>query len=128
AGQSQRVDVEPGGETPVTFTHIFDRGGVHTVAVKIAPDHLPRDNAGYLSVRVRDVVRILVLNGKPDPDARHDSGVFLQTAMKPPAGGPGAEQSALEPVMVSGSSFGAADLHTYDVVTLSNVAALNESD
>jgi hypothetical protein len=128
AAESARLDIQPGQEGNVTFAHIFDRGGVHTAAVRIAPDRLPRDNTAYLSLRVRDVVRVLLLNGRPQPDARQDAAFFLQVAMKPPPAGPGSEATALEPVMVRGNAFGSTDLRSYDVVTLSNVTMLNEND
>jgi hypothetical protein len=126
--ESARVDIQPGQESALTFTHIFDRGGVHTAAVRIAPDRLPRDNLGYLSLKVREAVRILILNGHPDPDLRRDAGGFLEVAMKPPPAGPGSEAASLEPVTVSGSTFGTADLRSYDVVTLSNVTMLSDAD
>jgi Aerotolerance regulator N-terminal/von Willebrand factor type A domain len=128
AAESARVDIQPGQESALSFTHIFDRGGVHTAAVRIAPDRLPRDNVGYLSLRVREAVRVMILNGHPDADLRKDAGGFLEVAMKPPTAGPGSEATSLEPVTVAGSTLGSADLRSYDVVTLSDVTMLGDAD
>lgn len=126
--ESARVDVQPGGETPITFTHIFDASGVHTAVVRLAADRLRIDDSAYLSLRVRSAVRVLILNGHADPNPRRDSGLFLRVAMRPPLAGPGSEETALEPVVVNGNSLTGSDLRTYDVIVLSNVAMLNEAD
>lgn len=128
-GTSQRIDVEPGQGTLVSFNQIFDKPGVRTCAVRITPDRLPTDDLGYLALRVRQSVRVLVLNGKPNLDTpQNDGAFFLQLALSPPIVGPGGEPTPLEPQTITGTSFGSANVRDFDVVTLSDVSALQEGD
>ncbi len=126
--ESARLDVQPATEGVVTFTHVFDRGGTHTAVVRLTADRLARDDTAYLSLRVRDAVKVLLLNGRPDANPKRDAGLFLAVAMDPPPAGPGSEETALQPTMLRGGTFGSADLRAHDVVALSNVSMLVEND
>ncbi len=127
-GAAQRVDVEPAQHVLVAFNHLFESGGVHTCAVRLGPDRLQADDVGYLSLRVRQSVRILVLNGNPDPVVpQRDAAFFLEPALSPPPAGPGAEPVPLEPEVVRGGLSG-SDVRQYDVVVLSNVSVLSAAD
>ncbi|MGV3720822.1 MAG: BatA domain-containing protein [Actinomycetota bacterium] len=128
-GPAQRISVEPGQSTLVQFNQIFDRPGVRACTVRIGGDRLPTDDTGYMALRVRDSVRVLVLNGKPDSVIpQNDAAFFLQMALSPPAAMPGAEASALEPRVLNQSGFGNMNVREYDVLALSNVSNLSESD
>lgn len=128
-GTSQRLDIEPGQGQLVAFNQIFDKPGVRTCTVRITADRLPADDVGYLALRVRQNVKVLVLNGKPDNAVpQKDAGFFLNLALAPPLTSPGAEPTPLEPRVVTGSGFGSTDVRAFDVVALSNVAALGEGD
>lgn len=128
-GPAQRVNVEPGQNALVQFNQMFDRPGVRACTVRIANDRLPADDAGYLALRVRDSVKVLVLNGKPDAATpQKDAAFFLQVALSPPAAAIGTEPSALEPRVLNQPGFGNMNVRDYDVVALSNVANLSESD
>jgi len=128
-GPAQRVTVEPGQGAIVAFNHLFDRPGVRSCTVRVGGDRLPADDIGYLTLRVRQSVRVLVLNGKPDAASpQKDAAFFLELALSPPAAGPGGEPTALEPRVIVGSGFGGADVRNFDVVALSNVAMLGDAD
>jgi len=128
-GVSQRVEVDPEKGTLVAFNQMFDRPGVHSCAVRITGDRLPSDDVGYLALRVRDSVKVLVLNGKPNAAVpQKDAAFFLQLALAPPISGPGSEPTPLEPRVVPGNSFAGANVRGFDVVTLSDVESLSEGD
>lgn len=128
-GAAQRVDIEPGQGTVVAFNQIFDRPGVHACTIKLGEDRLPADDVGYLALRVRQNVRILIVNGKPDPSTpQKDGGFFLQLALSPPASATSNEPTPLDPKVIAGSGFGNENVRNYDVVTLSDVSNLNEGD
>lgn len=128
-GPAERVSVDPGKSALVTFNQIFDHPGVRACAVRIGEDRLPADDTAYLALRVRQNVRVLVLDGSPNSAApARDAAFFLQVAMAPPAAGPEGEPTALEPRVVNGSGFGNANVRDYDVVALSNVSNLGEGD
>jgi len=128
-GSSQSLDLEPGQGALVAFNQIFDQPGVRACTVRITGDRLAADDVGHLALRVRQNVRVLVVNGKPDTAVpQRDAGFFLNLALSPPITQPGAEPTALEPRVVSGAGFGGADIRQYDVVALSNVAALADGE
>ena len=128
-GPAQRIAIDPGKNTLVTFNQIFDHPGVRTCTVRINEDRLPVDDTGYLALRVRQNVRVLVLNGSPNSATPvHDAAFFLGVAMNPPATEPGAEPTALEPRVINGSGFGNINVRDYDVVALANVSNLSEGD
>lgn len=128
-GSSQRIDVEPGQGQLVSFNQIFDKPGVRRCAVRLGADRLAADDAGYLALRVRQSVRVLVLNGKPNTSTpQNDGAFFLQLALSPPIMGPGAEPTPLEPHVVTGTGFGSTGVRDFDVVTLTDVASLGEGD
>ncbi|MBI3909744.1 MAG: BatA domain-containing protein [Armatimonadetes bacterium] len=126
--ETLQTEVPARGEATVVVSHRFPRPGLHTVAVRLAGDRLDRDDVGYLSVRVRDRVRVLVLNGRSDPLSSRDAAAFLVAAMAPDPEGPGSEPTPLEPEVVAGNSFGTRDLSQYDLVALCNVPSLGEED
>ncbi|MFN3648832.1 MAG: BatA domain-containing protein [Armatimonadota bacterium] len=128
-GSTQRIDVEPGQGTLVTFNQIFDRPGVRACTVRISEDRLPADDRGYLALPVRQNVKVLVLNGRPNPQTpQKDGAFFLQLALAPPLTSPGQEATPLEPRVITGSTFGGENVRGYDVVALSDVATLGEGD
>lgn len=128
-GTSQRLDLEPNQGSLVAFNQIFDKPGVRTCTVRITADRLASDDVGYLALRVRQNVKVLVVNGKPDSAVpQKDAGFFLNLALSPPITAPGAEPTPLEPRVVTGASFGGVDVRGYDVVALSNVSNLGDSD
>lgn len=128
-GSSQKVDIEPGQGALVQFNQIFDRAGVRTCTVRLAPDRLPADDAGYLAMRVRQSVRVLVLNGSPNESSpQRDGGLFIRLALAPPLSIPGGEPTAIEPREITGTTFAGNDIRGYDVVVLSDPAALGEAD
>jgi hypothetical protein len=128
-GTSQRLDLEPGQGSLVAFNQIFDKPGVRTCTVRITADRLASDDVGYLALRVRQNVKVLVVNGKPDSTVpQKDAGFFLNLALSPPITAPGAEPTPLEPRVVTGASFGGVDVRGFDVVALSNVSNLGDSD
>ena len=59
------VDVAAGEQRPVAFSHRFDSAGDHVVEVRLGPDLLEVDNHRWLSVPVKDHVRVLCVDGKP---------------------------------------------------------------
>lgn len=62
----QRLDTPAGEAVSHTFHHRFETNQDHQVAVRLGDDALPADNLRYLSVPVRDSIRVLCVEGKPN--------------------------------------------------------------
>ncbi|MBI1849603.1 MAG: VWA domain-containing protein [Planctomycetes bacterium] len=117
-----------GGESKtVEFTYTFLTAGPADVAVETDADPLPTDNRRHLALEVRDRIRVLVVDGDPEPKSNiieKESG-YLVYALDPEfnpddSGSTGLYQiDSAYPYNVSLRTF--AD---YDLVVLCNVSAL----
>jgi hypothetical protein len=124
---STRLDLPALGSAEARFEHTFPTAGAHTLTVSLPDDGLTVDNRGYASLLARDRIRVLVLDGHPDPDPRRDAAFFLSSALAPDSGA-GALAAAASPFTlqrIDGSSFRGADLSQEDVVILADVPRLS---
>ena len=114
----ERVDLPAGGTTAVSVAHRFDAAGEHAVEVRLADDSLPLDNRRWLSVPVREAVRILCVGGRPE-ETRH-----LALALQPrrDAGVNFEISEASESRLVEG------DLSAFDCVFLCNVGRFSQDE
>ncbi len=128
-GTAQVLDLDGGQSGVVTFSASVAENGVHRCIVRIAPDRLPGDDAGYLALPVRSAVRVLIVNGAPNPAApQRDAAFFLEPALSPPSAAVGAEPSPVEATVVSTGALGRADIRRFDVVVLSGVSGIQETE
>jgi hypothetical protein len=90
------------------------------VVVSIASDALPTDDRRHAIARLRDEIRVLVVDGDARAD-RHDDEVFyLEAALRP---GDRVEAGTVVTKILP-DDLDDVDLGTYDVLVLANVAAL----
>ncbi|MEX2172980.1 MAG: hypothetical protein WD872_01375, partial [Pirellulaceae bacterium] len=114
----QRVDLPAGGRVSVSATHRFDTAGEHVVEVRLADDALPLDNRRWLSVPVREAVRVLAVGGRPG-ETRH-----VALALNPNPQQPGGIQvtEAIEGSLIE------SDLAAFDCVVLCNLARFSRDE
>ena len=115
------VDVLPGEQSPLSFAHRFDTPGDHVVEVRLEADLLDIDNRRWLSIPVKDHVRVLCVNGKPGSSSMTGSTDYLALALNPDAGDvvtPG----IVKPETIAESALVERDLTHYDCIFLCNVA------
>jgi hypothetical protein len=111
AGASRDVFV------PVTFT----RAGPVTVETELTGgDSLAMDNRRDYAGAVEAAIRVLVVDGEPDPDAVRSESFFLRHALAPPGG----RVSGVEVAVVDENSFDPANLEGVRVLFLCNVYRL----
>lgn len=121
------VDVAPGEQSPLTFTHRFDAPGDHVVEIRLGADLLDIDDHRWLSVPVKDHVRVLCVNGKPGSGPMTGATDYLALALNP---GAGDSQSAgvVTAEVIAESALLERDLTQYDCVFLCNVAQFTSSE
>lgn len=120
-------EIPPGGAVPVTLTAKLDEAGPRVVTAKLTGDDLPGDDRIDRIIPVRDVVRVLVVDGSPDPRDPRDSGShFLRNALTPVASGL-AEDYFVKVTVVDAEEAGPGLLGACDVCFLCNVPA-SEAD
>lgn len=61
----QTVELAAGGRAGVTFAYKFETAGEHIVEARLLGDALTIDNHRWLSVPVREAIRVLCIHGKP---------------------------------------------------------------
>jgi len=114
----ERVDVPAGGRTTVAATHRFELPGEHIVEVHLADDALGIDNRRWLSVPVREAIRVLAIGGRPG-ETRH---IALALAPQKQSAGPLEITQAPESRLLEG------DLTQFDCVILCNVGRFGRDE
>jgi hypothetical protein len=114
----KRVEIKPGEEEKVPFIFSFDKPGWVDGEVKLSEDNLTIDNLFYFPVKVREKVRVLVVDGDPRTSLRASESYYLVNALNPgnPEGSPFHSRVILEEELAR------VDLKPYDAVFLLNVA------
>jgi hypothetical protein len=76
--------IEPGQIHTLMLTGSLDEAGQRVVEVQIEGDGLPGDNVLYKTILVRDKVRVLLVDGTPNPENPLEAGDhFVRTALNP---------------------------------------------
>jgi hypothetical protein len=112
------VDVEAGGAAAVSFAQRFETPGEHSVEVRLAEDPLLVDNHRWLSVPVRESIRVLCVQGKSGA-AEH-----VAFALSPAK----TDRPRVKPEIVVESLLLELDLANYDAVFLCNVGRFGRDE
>ena len=121
-----QVDVPPGGETSVSFSHRFESAGDHEVEIRAAGDNLDVDNHRFLAVPVKRSIAVLCVDGRPSGEPFAAATDFLACALAPEKGLSG--EGRIQPEVVPESALSEYDLDRYDCVFLANVAQFTSSE
>lgn len=111
----QPVDLDSGGRGAAAFRHLFASPGDHTVEIRLPDDALRVDNQRWISVPVREALRVLCIYSRPNETK------FVALALEP-------EQSPAVRVRVEEAADSALlekDLSPYDAVFLVNLPRLD---
>ncbi|OWK46708.1 BatA domain-containing protein [Fimbriiglobus ruber] len=122
--ESNTVDEIPPGQTfPAQLTAKLDTAGAVLLTAKVTQDDLPGDNQLDRLIPVRDRIRVLVVDGAPDPrDPKQSAGHFLRNALLPvPANQ--IDDYFVKVTVVPVEEAGPGLLGVNDIVFLCNVAA-----
>ncbi len=121
------VDVPAGEQAPISFSYRFEAPGDHAVEFRLAPDSLDIDNHRWLSVPVKDHLRVLCVNGKPAAGVMSGAADYVALALNPDADNPNAP-SIVEPEIIPESALLERDLARYDCIFLCNVAQFTSNE
>lgn len=114
------VDI-PAGESVITsLPYRSDVPGERQVELLVAPDPLEVDNHRYLSLPVREELRVLCVNGRPSASPLDGATDFLAFAFAPEQH-PGATFH-VRPMVVSERSLVEMNLAEFDAIFIANVA------
>lgn len=128
AAGSTRVDVPGNGQAVARFVYLFDKPGIHTGSITLGrPDGLPRDNTAHFTIKVRDRLKVLVVNPRPNPDPVHDEAFYLATALAPSSASQGGS-TAIQPTVHPGPRLSGLNLRAYDAVVVTGLADFTLGD
>ena len=119
--EQKKADIEPGGTAIVEFSCRFDTPGDHTLEVRAAGDALDVDNHRYLSVPVRQTIRVLCVDGRPSGRPFQGAADYVAAALAPKHA-PTANQSPVQVETVGESAMRDRNLSEYDCIFLCNAA------
>ena len=125
---SRTVDVAAGGRAEVRFRTLLSASGLHVLEASLEGDGLAFDDRRASVVHVPPPLRVLGVNGAPDPDRLEEDELgFFRAALLPPSdGGPADFPPPFETTIVDRGELagGRVDLDDFDVVVLANVETL----
>tara|TARA_R110002072_G_scaffold927_1_gene7409 strand:- start:77832 stop:80204 length:2373 start_codon:yes stop_codon:yes gene_type:complete len=124
---TKRIDLPPGVDIPVNWSHTFRAAGEVRVEVHLQDDALPVDNRRWLAVPVRDELSVLLVDGTPSGRAR-DSATFYVALALDPSTLDDTSGTFVRPQIINEGELPSVRLTDYDVVVLCNVGMLTEPE
>jgi hypothetical protein len=132
--EQRSVDLSAGAETFETFAVPIAYGGEHRVLARLQKDALPVDDERWLTVSVKDRIRVLCVSGGNSRSASGKATDYLELALAPGrigsgrAGTAGYDRGRIEPTVISDGELQGFDLAGYDCVFLCNVRRFTERE
>ncbi|MFO0805748.1 MAG: BatA domain-containing protein [Gemmataceae bacterium] len=126
--ESTLEEIGPNEVVTVTLTGSLDEGGPKVLTVRLTGDALPGDNRFDKVILIRDVIRVLLVDGSPNPVMPAESAShFVRNALTPVTP-ERTEEYYIRPQIVSVNELSAASLQNIDVVYLLNapVGTIND--
>jgi hypothetical protein len=117
------ADVPAGGEASAAFSHRFDTPGDRAVEVRAPGDALETDNVRYLSVPVRQAIRVLCIDGRPSGERFRGAADYAAYALSPEA-----DRSSVQVETAAESALQERDLARYDCIFFCNVAQFTANE
>lgn len=111
----------PGETATVPLTALFQEPGLHHVSLRLPADDLPGDNQRWDVVRVRENLRLLLVDGEPSPDPFQSETDFLNLALSLAIG----ESKAFQVEIATDADWVTAAKSDPDLVVLTNVASVD---
>jgi hypothetical protein len=125
---SAKVNVPAKGVAKASFVYLFEKPGVHTGTMQLGqPDSLERDNIAYFAAKVRERLKVLILDPLPGRDPAKDEAFYLATALSPVGASEGGS-TAIQATVRPGSSLTGLDLRTFDAVVIAGVTDVAPTD
>jgi len=113
--------IDPRATGRAEFRVTCPHAGPAIIAAALPPDELPADDVAHLALDVREALRVLAVDGRPDPsDPVESESFFLVHALDPDRDG--SEGTQVE--VLSPTAMGDTSLESYDLVALLNVGEL----
>lgn len=120
--------LDPGETRSITLTSRWSEPGLHTVTARVQSDDLAADDRFDHVVRVRDKVRVLVVDGSPNEREPEKASTFYLLHALLPVKDADKPKYYLQPTLVSPARAAPQLLMDHDICILSNVAVEREGN
>ncbi len=117
--KQETVEIAPGGQASVTFSHRFESPGDHTLEVRAPGDALDVDNRRFLALEVKQAIQVLCIDGDPSGGSFEGAADYLAFALEPLAG---STRATVRAEIALESALSERDLRAFDGIFLCNVA------
>lgn len=122
--EQKLASIAPRGETTINFQATLTQPGSHFGQITLKREGLAGNSTAYFTLEAQDKLKILLVDGDPQTSLVQSETFFLTRALNP-AGE--RDASLFLPTVSIADGLGAASLDSYQVVMLSNVAAIPDA-
>jgi hypothetical protein len=126
---SSQTEVGGADEAAVRFVGRAPPGhAVHVEARLVMDDALAADNRRFLAIPVRDLLRVLIVDGRPSLDSIDGAGGYLAVALAPimTSAGTGLRRIPIQTELLPAAALPDADLSRFDCIWLCDPVKLAE--
>ncbi|HWO43143.1 MAG TPA: BatA domain-containing protein [Candidatus Eisenbacteria bacterium] len=127
AGQARDqklISVPPRSDVTVVFETTLTRAGSHQGQIRLKNDDLAGNQVVHFAVEAADSLKVLLIDGDPQTSLVQSETFFLSRALNP---GGARESSLFLPTVSIADGLASVSLEPYQVLVLSNVAAIPEA-
>lgn len=121
----ETLQIEPGGHTTISLSYRFETAGYRAIEARLAPDLLDIDDRRWLSVPVKDQLRVLLVSGRPASGNQPGAADFLDVALAPL---PADQGSLVRTRVISERMLSEVALEDFDCVVLTDVAQITAGE
>ncbi len=117
------IDLKANSEGKVYFELSFDKKGWVNGEVRLSGDNLPLDDIFYIPLKVREKIKVLIVDGAPKASLKESESYYLVNALRPGH----SEESPFIPWVISEEELARININPYEVVVMMNVGQLQGS-
>ncbi len=111
------VELKPGGEEKIFFELFPDRPGWMDGEIRLSGDSLAGDDVFYFPLKIRERVKVLIVDGDPGRSLKTSESYYLTHALSPG----GSEGSPFLSRVITEGELTALDLRPYEALYLLNM-------
>jgi hypothetical protein len=112
------IDLKPGEDGKVAFDILVEKPGWIDGEIQLSPDRLLSDDVFYFSLRAREKVKVLVIDGDPKTSLKAGESYYLVSALVPG----GYEDTPFLTRVITESEAARVNFRSYDAIFVPNVA------
>jgi hypothetical protein len=117
------IDLNAMGEGKIYFELSLDKKGWANGEVRLSRDNLSLDDSFYFPLKVREKIKVLIIDGAPRASLKESESYYLIHALRPGD----SEESPFIPRVISEEELARTNTNSYEVIVWMNAARLQGS-